>query len=93
MGGKLFQGVQALGKSELCSAGDCCKAVSHNTGQLYGARPCGAMKMAKSSKEGKAANRRRSGSEGHRFETHCQQGLFAVESLLKSTLPLVIYGQ
>ena len=33
--------------------------------------------------ESMAANRRRSGSEGHRFETRCLQGLFAVESLLK----------
>ena len=46
--------------------------------------------MAKSSKEGMAANQRKSGSEGHRFETRCQQGLFAVDSPLKSTVPLVI---
>ena len=37
-----------------------------------------------------AANWRRSGLQGHRFETQCQQGLFAVESPLKCTLPLVI---
>ena len=55
MGGKLFQGVQALGKSGLCSgqlAGDCCKSVPQSTGHLNGARLCGAMKMAKSCKEG-----------------------------------------
>ena len=40
--------------------------------------------------EGTAANRRRSGLEGHRIETRCQQGLFSGESLLKCTLPLVI---
>ena len=48
---------------------------------LNGARPSGAMKMAKSCKEGTAAKRRKFGSEGHRFETQCQQGLLAVESL------------
>ena len=32
----------------------------------------------------------RSGSEGHRFETRCQQGLFDVEYPLKCTHPLVI---
>ena len=47
--------------------------------------------MAKSCKKGMASNRRRSGSEGHRFKTRCQQGLFAVASpLIKCTLPLVI---
>ena len=45
------------------------------------------MKMANSCKEGTAANQRRSGSEG---QTRWQQGHFAVESTLKSTLPLVI---
>ena len=48
------------------------------------------MIIAKSCKECMAANRGRSGSEGNRFETRCQQGLFAVESLLKCTLSLVI---
>ena len=93
MSSKLFQGVQTMGKSGLCSrqpAGDCCKAVPQSTGHLNGARPCGAMKMAKSCKEGMAANQRRSGSEGHRFESRSQQGHFAVESPLKCTLPLVI---
>ena len=77
MGSKLFQGVQALGKSGLGSGqlvGDCCKAVPQCTGHLNGARPCGATKLAKSCKEGTAANQRRSGLEGHRLETHCQQG-------------------
>ena len=46
--------------------------------------------MALTCKEGTAANQRRSGSEGHRFKTRCQQGLFPVESPLQSTLPLVI---
>ena len=46
--------------------------------------------MAKSCKEGTGANLRRSGSDGYRFKTWCQQGLFAVESPLKCTLPLVI---
>ena len=45
------------------------------------------MSKWKSCKEGTAANQRRSGSEGHRHETRCQQGLFAVESPLKCTLP------
>ena len=57
---------------------------------LKWAPPCGAMKMAKSYKEGTAANQRRSGSEGHRFKTCRQQRLITVESLLKCTLPLVI---
>ena len=39
---------------------------------------------------GTAANRRRSRSEGQKFKTWCQQGLFTVESLLKCTRPLVI---
>ena len=65
--------------------------VPQSTGHLNGARPCGVMKMAKSCKEGMAANRRRSGLEGHRFKTRCQQGLFTVESALKCTLPLVIF--
>ena len=94
MGGKLFQGVQALGKSGLCSgqlAGDCCKAVPQSTGHLNAARPCGVMKMAKSCQCGTAANQRRSGSEGHRFVSWCQQGLFTVESPLKCTLPLMIW--
>ena len=51
-----------------------------------GARQCGAMKMAKSCTGGTAANLRRFGSEGHRFKTQCQQGLFAVESQLKCTI-------
>ena len=46
--------------------------------------------MAKSCKEGVAANQRKSGLEGQRFETWGQQGLFAAESPLKCTLPLVI---
>ena len=85
--------VQALGKSGLCSrqlAGDCYKAAPQSSGHLNWAQLCGAMKMAKSCKEGTAANRRRSGSEGHKFETQCQQGLFTEESPLKSTLHLVI---
>ena len=47
---------------------------------------CGAMKMAKSWKEGMATKRRRSGSEGCKLKTRCQQGLFTAESLLISTL-------
>ena len=50
----------------------------------------GQMKMAKSCEEGTAANRSRFGSEGHRFKTPCQQGLFTVESPLIFTLLLVI---
>ena len=46
-------------------------------------------KKAKSCKEGTAANQRRSGSEGHRFETRYLQRLFTVESPLISTLPIV----
>ena len=46
--------------------------------------------MAKSCKEGMAAKQRRSGSEGHRFKIWCQQELITAESLLKSTIPLVI---
>ena len=37
MGGKRFQGIQALGKPGLCSgqlAGDCCKAVPQSTGHF-----------------------------------------------------------
>ena len=33
--------------------------------------------MAKSCKEGKAGNRRRSGLEGHKFKTCCQQGILS----------------
>ena len=51
-------------------------------------QPCGAMKMAQSCKEGTAANRRRSGLEGHRLKAHSQQGHFIMESPLKS---LVIF--
>ena len=65
------------------------KALQNYYDSGCGARPCGAMKVAKSCKEGAAANQR-SGSEGHRFETWCQQGCLAVESPLKCTLPLVI---
>ena len=57
---------------------------------IHEAQSCGAMKMGKSCKEGTTTNQRRSGSEGHRVEIWCQQGLFAVESLLKCPLPLVI---
>ena len=39
---------------------------------------CGAMKMAKSWKEGMATKRRRLGLEGCTFKTRCQQGLFSV---------------
>ena len=46
--------------------------------------------MAKSFKEGTAANQRRSGSEGHRFKSWCQQGLFTAEIPLQSTGPLDI---
>ena len=35
--------------------------------------------MAKSCKEAMAANQRRSGLEGHRFKTWCEQGLFVEE--------------
>ena len=41
--------------------------------------------MAKCCKEGMAENQRRSGLEGHWLETRRQQGLFTVESPLKST--------
>ena len=54
MGGKLFQGVQALGKSGLCSrqfSGGCFKVVPQSTAHLNGGRPCGAMTMAKSCKD------------------------------------------
>ena len=59
-----------------------------STGLLNVAQPCGALKMAKSYIEATAANQRRSGFEGYRFKTWCQQGLFAVQSPLKSTLLL-----
>ena len=39
-------------------------------------------------KKGTAANWRRSGLEGHRFETRCLQRLFAVKYFLKCTLLL-----
>ena len=83
MGGKLFQGVQPLGKSGQHSGqltGDSCKVFPHSTGHLNGARPCGAMKMAKSCKEGVVVKQRRSVSDGLRFKTRCQQGLFTGES-------------
>ena len=48
------------------------------------------MKMAKSCEEGTAANQRRSGSEGHRFITRCQQGFSKAKSPLKSALLLLI---
>ena len=72
MGGKLFQGVQALGKSGLCFR------------QLAG-NWIRAMKMAKSCKEGTAKNQRRSGAEGHMFKIRCQQGLFAVIDVIDVT--------
>ena len=55
MGGKLFQGAQAMEKSGLCSGqltGDCCNAVPQSAGHLNGA-----VGVAKSFKEGMAANR------------------------------------
>ena len=56
MGGKIFLGIQAMGESGLCSqqlAGGYFKAVPRVlAGHLNGAQPCGAMKMAKSCKEG-----------------------------------------
>ena len=64
MGSKLFQGIQALGKSGLCFCTSC-KAGSlplqsgllqGTTGHLNGARLSGAMKMAKSCNEGTAAS-------------------------------------
>ena len=48
------------------------------------------MTVAKSCKEGTATKQRRSGSKGCKFKIWCQEVLFTVESLLKSTLPLVI---
>ena len=83
MGGKLFQGVQALGKSRQHSGqltGDSCKVAPRGTGHLNGTQPCGAMKVAKSCKEGVVVKQRRSGSDGRRFKTRCQQGLFSAES-------------
>ena len=65
MGSNLFQGVQAQGKSGLCSAqlaGDLSQVVPQNTGPLNRARWCGAVKMALSCKEGTAAKHRRSTS-------------------------------
>ena len=44
-------------------------------------------------KAGAVAHQRRSGSEGHRFETWCQQGFFTAESPIRSTLPLLITSQ
>ena len=45
---------------------------------------CVLMKLwQKTCKEGTATNQRRSGSEGHRFETLWEQGLFTMESPLK----------
>ena len=51
------------------------------------------MKIAKVCKEGTAVHQRRCGSEGHRFKTWCQQGLFNAESPIRSTLPLLITSQ
>ena len=65
LGSNLFQGIQAQGKSGLCSAqlaGDLSQVVPQNTGPLNGARWCGAIKMALSCKEGTAAKHRRSTS-------------------------------
>ena len=59
MSSKLFQGVQALGKSELYSrqlGGNYCKVVPQSTVAAKKTRLCGAMKMAESCKEGTAAN-------------------------------------
>ena len=47
------------------------------------------MKTAESCNAGTAAKWKRSGLEGHRFKTLCQQGLF--NELLKSTHPHAIY--
>ena len=46
--------------------------------------------MANCCKQDMAANQRRSESEGHRFKTWSQQGLFTAESPLTSALLLVI---
>ena len=46
--------------------------------------------MAKYCNEGAAAKQRRSGLEGRRLETRCQQVLLTAKSLLKSTHLLVI---
>ena len=68
----------------------CWRLLQSSPLECWTLEPCGWMKMANSWKEGTAANRRRSGLEGHMFKTWYQQGLFIVESLLKSTLPLEI---
>ena len=64
-----------------------CKEVPQSTSHLNGAGPCGAMKIVKSCT---AAKQRRSGLEGRRFKTQCQQEHFTVESPLISTLTHVI---
>ena len=46
--------------------------------------------MANCCKEDMTANQRRTESDGHRFKTSYQQGLFTAESPLTSTLLLVI---
>ena len=58
MDDKLFQGVLALGKSELCFdfvSGEFCKAIPPEYLPLEWAGPCGAMIMAISCEEGMAA--------------------------------------
>lgn len=53
----------------------------NRSGQTYVSE---AMKMAESCKS-------KSGLKGHRLRSQCQQGLYIVESLLKSILSLMIY--
>ena len=84
---------QAMGKYGLCSSQLACNSswvIPRITGNLNGPNRLEPCKMAKSCEEGIAANQRRSGSEGHKFGTWFQQGLFTEESPLKATLPLVI---
>ena len=93
MGGKLFQGAQALGKSGQCSrqlAGECCKVVPQSNGQLQWGptvwsyenvqNPVTKVRLQIEEDLGWKVT----GSES------CQQGLFNVESPIKCPLPIGI---
>ena len=56
-----------------------------------GAWPWGAMRVANPFKEGTSAKQRRSGLEGRRLKSLGLHGLFTAKSLIKSTLPRVIW--
>ena len=84
MGSKLFEGVQDLGKSGMCSgqlAVDCCKMVPQS--DLNGVQWSWTMNMAKFIWEDL-------GQKVTCWKLSTCKGLFSAESPLKSTLPLVI---